>query len=536
MPPQLYEVPKTKACQSCAVAKAKCEPDTGYTKCKRCNRLNIDCILKESAPRKRQRYTPTNNFNGRSQSGGPSYSPFELERGIAFYLKSISHYFPFIEATKVYRLNTTEAPFLSLVFAMLGCTKDRSRQRALVVECRRYLGKHVVEDGQKSVDLLQGLLILVHWYHYQFEHISNQRALFLHMAMAMAVDLELNKPTSSRSSLRKFTDAAKCYEVQLDGIADHTFEEKRVFLGCLYLTSVLSKCSMNMDGIKFSEYAEKCCESLEASTLPSDRELCYLLRLQQIIEQFEHARAPFTNVHRMHGFIFNFNYNTYNRPKHGSVLEFVDQWTSVLEDYWNKIPASKKTDILSLQYHYAKVGLHEICLEESAFASPSERANMLYRCLNSIASLHEIFIPFSRDPMIFMDIPSHIFAQSNHGTFVAIQLCSVRCEGWSPTAVEKRLYLVDVFDRTMKIFDDLLTTTDNNEIPEFFLRLAPMAKSIKGWWQSRLCTIEDGEAKVEEEAQPEQEYSEADFEFLGQFLNLDDNTWLQNMLVQGGFD
>ena len=80
-----------------------------------------------------------------------------------FYLKSISHYFPFIDATKVYRLNAVEAPFLSLVFAMLGCTKDRARQRALAVECRRYVGKHVVENGARSVDLLQGLLILVHW-------------------------------------------------------------------------------------------------------------------------------------------------------------------------------------------------------------------------------------------------------------------------------------------------------------------------------------------------------------------------------------
>jgi hypothetical protein len=133
-----------------------------------------------------------------------------------------------------------------------------------------------------------------------------------------------------------------------------------------------------------------------------------------------------------------------------------------------------------------------------------------------------------------MNVPSHIFAQSNHGTFVAIQLCSVRCDGWSAKAVEKQLYLVDVFDKTMKIFDELLATTDKNTIPEFFLRLAPMAKSIKSWWQSKLCTIDDGEAA--EVVQPEPEYSEADFEFLGQFLNLDDNMWLQNMLVQGGFD
>jgi hypothetical protein len=129
----------------------------------RCNRLEIDCFLKEPAPRKRRKPTPTNEFDIRSQSETAAYLPFELERGIGFYLKSISHYFPFIDTTKFHRLNAAEAPFLSLVVAMLGCTNDRARQRALAAECRRYLGKHVVENGAKSVDLLQGLLILVHW-------------------------------------------------------------------------------------------------------------------------------------------------------------------------------------------------------------------------------------------------------------------------------------------------------------------------------------------------------------------------------------
>jgi hypothetical protein len=81
-------------------------------------------------------------------------------------------------------------------------------------------------------------LIVVTRYHYQFEYISNQRGLFLHMAMSMVVDMELNKSPFTRSSLKKFSDAAKGYELQLDGITDHSIEEKRAFLCCLYLTSV----------------------------------------------------------------------------------------------------------------------------------------------------------------------------------------------------------------------------------------------------------------------------------------------------------
>ena len=100
---------------------------------------------------------------------------------------------------------------------------------------------------------------------------------------------------------------------------------------------------MNMDGIRFSEYAEKCCADLSASLLPSDRELCSLLQLQQIIEQYEHARAPFTNSHRAGGFVFTFKYNPYSRPPEGTVLEFVDRWSVILADYWNQVPDNNKS-------------------------------------------------------------------------------------------------------------------------------------------------------------------------------------------------
>jgi sialic acid synthase SpsE len=59
----------------------------------------------------------------------------------------------------------------------------------------------------------------------------------MHLAMAMVVDLELNKSPLGRSRLKNVVEMGKGFEVPI-GVTDHNLDEKRAFLGCLYLCSV----------------------------------------------------------------------------------------------------------------------------------------------------------------------------------------------------------------------------------------------------------------------------------------------------------
>jgi hypothetical protein len=59
----------------------------------------------------------------------------------------------------------------------------------------------------------------------------------MHLAMAMVVDLGLNKSPLGRSRLKNVTEIVKGFEVTI-GVIDHNLDEKRAFLGCLYLSSV----------------------------------------------------------------------------------------------------------------------------------------------------------------------------------------------------------------------------------------------------------------------------------------------------------
>ena len=113
--------------------------------------------------RNREEHSPSSQA---SSVSAPLYSTLELERGIQLYQSLLSQYFPFIILSDTLhdsRKFAEEKPFLSLVIAMLGCTQDRSRQRTLVWESRKYLSTHVLLDGEASLDLLQGLLLKIHW-------------------------------------------------------------------------------------------------------------------------------------------------------------------------------------------------------------------------------------------------------------------------------------------------------------------------------------------------------------------------------------
>lgn len=61
---------------------------------------------------------------------------------------------------------------------------------------------------------------------------------YLHMALAMVIEMGLNKPVTLKMS--RFISTAKTAlgKDLLPSLAPHTLEERRAFLGCFYLMSM----------------------------------------------------------------------------------------------------------------------------------------------------------------------------------------------------------------------------------------------------------------------------------------------------------
>lgn len=175
--------------------------------------------------------------------------------------------------------------------------------------------------------------------------------------------------------------------------------------------------------------------------------------------------------------------------------------------------------------------MHEIVLEDSVFTSEAGRLPVLYACLAALKSFYEVFLPISRQHRVLLEFPSHPLPQSNHVTFVAVQLCYVQSEAWSGTMVEQELNLTKLVEDTVKFYNTMLITIPRNEIPEFFIRLAPIGKRFQCWYLSKLSGLKElSRERRHVYEKPTSEEDELDLEFLGQFLNLDDNLWLQDIL------
>lgn len=273
--------------------------------------------------------------------------------------------------------------------------------------------------------------------------------------------------------------------------------------------------------------------------------------MQHAVEQFRVVTCWFNMTQRQRGSGYEFIYNIFRQTDPGTsreILHHVRTWDAKISSQWNATPESVKTrmyislcrsgatltknvGLLTIQYGYARVCLYECCLEESLFQTVEARHEVLNNCISAIKFLNDALVPMALDPVVLLDVPAHIFAQSNHNTFLALLLCSVKCGTNSTEVVDQVLDLRGYFARTADRLAKLLASVPDEQLPAFYKRLIPMARGVQKWFITRLGS--GGDAEREERSGsglmiPE---SDLDAEFWGQFLNIEDDQWLQDVLA-----
>jgi len=90
---------------------------------------------------------------------------------------------------------------------------------------------------------------------------------------------------------------------------------------------------------------------------------------------------------------------------------------------------------------------------------------------------------------------------------------------------------MDMFNTTVVSIDMLLSSYSMNQIPDFFFKVAPLGTEIQKWYAAKLLKWAEGDVAAEEvTAECSRKEHDIDLDFLGQFLDLDDNLWLQGLL------
>jgi hypothetical protein len=172
------------------------------------------------------------SFNDAISKGIVTYSQAE-----AFipYFQSRAPSFPFVLVPPKMTIDALrrERPVLLLAVLTAAANRNCKLQTRLELELRETLSKKILVDCEKSIDVLQGLLVYLAYYHLFFEPQREQMYQLSQMAGAMAVDLGINK--SSQDTVA--TDVRLVKARLFFPNSPEELEAQRTFLGCYFLTT-----------------------------------------------------------------------------------------------------------------------------------------------------------------------------------------------------------------------------------------------------------------------------------------------------------
>ncbi|CAG8974655.1 hypothetical protein HYALB_00010751 [Hymenoscyphus albidus] len=210
---------------------------------------------------------------------------FESAEDSLKYFKTKSHTFPFVlypdEAMGLDGMRR-ERPLLLLAILTSAQGRNRRVQEVLEGELKAELGRRVIMVGERSLDLLQGLLVYLAWYHMYIHPRNDQMYQFCQMAAGMAVDLNINHPDGDHNPLDMMTPLRSPKRPKTSSI---DLEERRTFLGTYYMTASYCQGLRRASPIPLNYYGEECCQILsQVSVTETDYLIPYFIRLQKIAD------------------------------------------------------------------------------------------------------------------------------------------------------------------------------------------------------------------------------------------------------------
>ncbi|KAM0428279.1 hypothetical protein ACHAPT_007180 [Fusarium lateritium] len=259
----------------------------------------------------------------------------------------------------------TNSPFLCL--CILGVTVDylHPLRKRIYNEIMDQVTSKIIREAERSLDLLQGLLVYAAWYRHPL-HIGKREAVMLVQLCTTLV-----------------------YDLDLDKKAGLTPEEQRAVLGTFWLSASLRLMLNKPVGLSHSKQVEDCSRDLIASaTSPSDFWAGHLARLQSFTSKVEDDHHVHKNV-----------YQSARAEVLTQVLsaryarELEELKSSVARDL---VSCPKPVErLMQMEMECAELSTLRFCLVDSLWVSDStsvRRSTMLWRALKLSRSIIENLI------------------------------------------------------------------------------------------------------------------------------------------------
>ncbi|VUC35047.1 unnamed protein product [Clonostachys rosea] len=273
------------------------------------------------------------------------HMPLESDEALlAIYRGQLSPRFPFVivPASSTPRQLQVERPFLFKVIRMVASVRDLSSTRGQSHAVLRHVSEAMMLRSERSLDLLQGILVFLGFYHYHcmtHAQFSN----LVHLAASLVEDMSLNGSYSPQGG------AGILPLMRGQGPRSRTNEENRTLLGVWYMSSNAALVTKHLGPARYTRDLDHCLRELESiAEYESDQLAVQLVRFQNTTNKIFHFHGRDQQMDELPG------------TQKVSATECLEVFQAELDSLWNtSSPKLRSNFLVSCHYRSAYLQLLE---------------------------------------------------------------------------------------------------------------------------------------------------------------------------------
>ncbi|KAJ5934344.1 hypothetical protein N7466_003891 [Penicillium verhagenii] len=270
----------------------------------------------------------------------------DAEQLVVFFIHELSNVFPLVKleptTTAAQLRQTAPVLFLSVISAA-AISIDVDLAAVLNREMVRLYADRFFIEGEKSLELVQALLLMMIFYFPPDSPLKLQFYQYAHIASTMA--LEIGLATKRRISQKK--PDRKNSEPHDELMA----EQARAVLGCYHLSSTVAMKTRRPNLLQFNDWMAECVAQLERSPHLTDQRLAVWFKLQRITDE---SMASF-------GLDDTSSLSTLTESRVQAVLRWFEKQ---MEVWRNNTPNKMLTVPMILEYRSAILAMYELSVGE----------------------------------------------------------------------------------------------------------------------------------------------------------------------------
>lgn len=332
-----------------------------------------------------------------------------------------------------------QRPMLMSAIAVVASFHDLNKQHDLAQDFMRIMSERILFRSEKSIDILQALLIFITWNHPHFfwaQQITN----LLHLAIAQAVDLAIDRWPHTLDK-QKFETAAHKAVSGCNNVAQKsTLEERRAVLGIFYMSSILSSTFRKIDAVRWSSWHEECLKAIDvAKEYESDKVLVAMIKLQTLVDDI----TPGTS----------------GPPARA----FTKVYLRDMERLKATIPQCETNVHLHMQCIGTEIYLWELSYADLFEGKKSSRVLQrhhiegIYKCVDAVMNNLDFFasIPASS----YLTLPFQTFVTFAHAFMAMLRVSTLEAEGWDLKEFRETFSMTELIDRAVRMYEEASRAT-----------------------------------------------------------------------------